>query len=42
VLRVWDNELFKETEAVVEKILGELNTVQPNPSARARVYGWNK
>ena len=40
VLRFWDNQVFKETEAVVEKVLTELDTADLKTSVRAKVYRW--
>ncbi|SRR5258708_18593245 len=40
VLRVWNNDLFKQTSALMDKILMELDAAQHNTSARAETYGW--
>ena len=41
VLRFWDNQVFKETDAVMEMILAQLETAPAAVSVRAKAYGWN-
>jgi very-short-patch-repair endonuclease len=41
VLRVWDHEVFKETDVVIGNILKVLEMIPITASARAKVYRWN-
>ena len=42
VLRFWDNQVFKETDAVMEMILAQLETAPAAVSVRAKAYGWTR
>ena len=32
IIRFWDTQIFKETDAVLETIMRELESVRPHPS----------
>ena len=42
VIRVLDDDVFKATDAVAEKIMLELQATPASDSVRARAYGWER
>jgi very-short-patch-repair endonuclease len=40
VLRIWDHEVFKETDAIIENILKVLDAIPTTGSVRSEAYGW--